>query len=83
MVTQNPSEIDARKATYLVREYFQEIHGNWMLMFKIENVEKNTEPGIWKVTCSFFTSPGQSRPLKYFVRVNVNDGSMVEVKELS
>ena len=53
-----------------------------MLMFKIQNVEKNTFPGIWKVTCSFFTSPGQSTPLKYFVKVNVLDGNMVEVSEL-
>ena len=32
------NDIDARKATQLVRDYFMEIHGNWMLMFKIENV---------------------------------------------
>jgi len=76
-------EIDARKATYLVREYFQQIHGNWMLMFKVENVEKNTDPNVWKVKCSFFTSPGQAKPLKYFVRVNVVDGDMLEVKELN
>lgn len=80
---QNSSEIDARKATFMVREYFQEIHGSWMLMFKIENVEKNTEPGVWKINCSFFTSPGQSKPLKYFVRVNVTTGEMIEVKELN
>ena len=75
-------EIDARKATQLVREYFQEIHGNWMLMFKIENVERNSEPGVWKVICGFFTSPGQSKPLKYFVKVNVPNGEMIEVNEL-
>ena len=75
-------EIDARKATHLVRDYFQEIHGNWMLMFRIESVEQNTQPGVWKVTCNFFTAPGQSKPLKYFVKVNVNDGKMLEVKQL-
>ena len=37
--TISSQEIDARKATHLVREYFQEIHGNWMLMFKIENAK--------------------------------------------
>lgn len=76
-------EIDARKATHLVREYFQDIHGNWMLMFKVVDVEKNTNPNVWKVTCSFFTSPGQSRPLKYFIKVDVLDGKMIEVKELN
>ena len=75
-------EIDARTATYMVREYFQDIHGNWMLMFKVESVEKNSIPGVWKITCSFFTSPGQSKPLKYFVKVNVVDGKMIEVKQL-
>lgn len=75
------NDIDARKATQLVRDYFMEIHGNWMLMFKVENVEKNTDPMVWKVVCSFFTSPGQSKPLNYFVKVNVKDGKILEVKE--
>lgn len=74
--------LDARKATHLVRDYFQDIHGNWMLMFRIENVERNTDPQVWKVTCNFFTSPGQQKPLKYFVKVNVSDGNMIEVREL-
>ena len=75
--------IDARKATQLVRDYFQEIHGNWLLMFKIQQVERNSEPDVWKVTCSFFVSPGQSKPLKYFVKVNVSNAEMVEVNELT
>ncbi len=75
--------VDGRVATHLVREYFQEIHGNWMLMFKIQKVERNTDPGVWKINCSFFTSPGQSKPLEYFVKVNVKNGSMVQVEELN
>lgn len=75
------NDIDARKATQLTRDYFMEIHGNWMLMFKVENVEKNTDPMVWKVDCSFFTSPGQSKPLHYLVKVNVKDGKILEVKE--
>lgn len=82
MISKMADEIDARKATYMVREYFQDIHGNWMLMFKVENVERNTDPNVWRVTCSFFTSPGQSKSLKYFVKVNVADGTMLEVKQL-
>lgn len=74
--------IDARKATYLVREYFENIHKDWMLMFRVERVEENTSPNVWKVTCSFFTSPGQSKPLKYLVKVNVSNRDMVDVIEL-
>lgn len=75
-------KIDARKATYLVREYFENLHKEWMLMFRVESVEENASPNVWKVTCSFFTSPGQTKPLKYSIKVNVADGDMVEVTKL-
>ena len=75
-------EIDIEKATLMAKRYFQKIHDNLgLLAFKIESVDRNTEPDIWKVRCSFFPSIGSEKRSYYLVRVNIKTG-IIDVKEI-
>jgi len=48
-------EIDANKASNLVKNYFETVHGNLgMLRFLIESAILGMERGVWVVRCSFF-----------------------------
>lgn len=74
-------EIDIEKATIMVKRYFQKIHDDLGLLgFKVESVDKNTTPNVWKVRCSFFPSIGSEKRSYYLVRVNIKTGIM-DVRE--
>jgi len=72
--------MDAREATRLVKEYFEETNGPLgTVFFQVQSVEPDEEEdGSWVVRCSFFPGPHAQtrdyfcvriRPDKTFARV--------------
>jgi len=73
--------IDARKATRIASEYLEGIYGNLnLLLFRIEDVRKNTDKDKYLVLCSLLTNVGGPRRY-YFIKVDINDGSLIKVSK--
>ncbi len=74
---------DAGKATDFARNYLERQHGNLgTLLFRVEEVKPNTKENVWVVSCSLFTSLGQTKRAYYKIKVNINSGKIEEVVRL-
>ncbi len=72
---------DARKITQLAREYFARQEPTLpFLHFRVESINRNGDPKVWKVRCSFDKSYGSSERLIYDLRVNSETGAFSDVE---
>lgn len=78
---ENPiSQIDGAKATKIVKDYLEQNFGNvGMLHYRIEDLTKNGDKTQFYVICSLLSSFGSQERLYYKIKVNVEDGGILEV----
>lgn len=70
---------DVSKATRIATGYLEGIYGNLnLLMFRIEDVRKNTDQSKYHVLGSLLTNVGGPRRY-YFIKVNVSDGKILKI----
>ena len=74
MKNNKDDNMDIDKATLLVINYFERIHGNLnMLSFRVGNVKPNTLDNVWIVECNFYPSLGSKNRIYYVVKVNIKE----------
>jgi len=74
------SQIDGAKATTIVREYLEQNFGNvGMLYYRVENLERNGDKTQFYVSCSLLSGFGSKERLYYKIKVNIEDGHILEV----
>jgi hypothetical protein len=75
------SQVDAGKATEIVREYFEKAHGPFgTMLFRVEKVETDKD-GQWVVECSFFTSMAGRQRDYYRITISAT-GNILDVKKV-
>ncbi|MFH1751637.1 MAG: hypothetical protein ABH821_01715 [archaeon] len=80
MESDKTESVDAVKAAYITREYFQNQHGNLgILLFRIDKVFKNSLKNTWVVKCSLNSSVSGKERLSYTLKVNVKDGKVTYI----
>ena len=73
--------VDVSRATRKATEYLEGIYGNLnILMFRIEEVEKNGDETKYHVLCSLLTNVGGPRTY-YFIKVDVQDGDILKISK--
>lgn len=76
-------KIDANKASSLVKNYFETTLGNLgLLRFLIESAILDEDRNVWIVRCSFFSSLGSAKRVKYEVEINAETGSFGLIKQI-
>ena len=74
------SQIDGAKATKIVRDYLEQNFGNvGMLHYRIEDLTRNGDKTQFFVICSLLSAFGSKERLYYKIKVNVEDGGILEV----
>jgi len=74
------SQIDGAKATKIVRDYLEQNFGNvGMLHYRIEDLTKNGDKTQFYVICSLLSAFGSKERLYYKIKVNIEDGAILEV----
>ena len=69
--------IDADKATTIVRMYLESNYGNLgLLLFRVVSVTPNGTKDQFHILCSLLSSMGSSKRLYYYIKVNIADGSI-------
>lgn len=80
IVKEDISQIDGAKATAIVKKYLDDNFGNvGMLHYRIEDLTKNGEKTQFYVICSILSAFGSVERLYYKIKVNINDGAILEV----
>ncbi|MDP1728733.1 MAG: hypothetical protein Q8L27_00835 [archaeon] len=75
------SVVDASKATRIATEYLEGIYGNLsMLLFRIEDVQPNTDNDKYFVLCSLLTNVGGPRSY-YYIKVNITNGGIIKISK--
>jgi hypothetical protein len=73
-------QIDAGRATAVARNYLEKNYGNVnMLLFRIEYARPNDVKDQFHVLCSLLHSFGSVNRLYYHIKVDINDGGIIEV----
>ncbi len=73
-------EIDAKKATSLVRNYLIENYGALAeYTFRLLSVQKNTHDNVWIVKCQVLTNPSDKNPTEYNIKVNIQTGEFIDI----
>lgn len=71
--------ITGNEAALKVRQHFESVHGpSAVINFIVGNIKKNVEEKYWEITCTFFSSYGAIKPLGYIVKVDLEDGSIID-----
>ncbi len=71
--------INGNEAALKVKGHFESVHGPMSVInFLIGNIKKNTEEKYWEVFCSFYPGFGAKKPLTYKVKVDLEDGSIID-----
>jgi len=74
------SQIDGAKATEIVKNYLEQNFGNvGMLHYRIEDLTRNGNATQFYVICSLLSAFGSQERLYYKIKVNVEDGGILEV----
>ncbi len=73
-------ELDARKATTIIREYFDEIK-KVKFLFDVQNVHFDEDEKRWIVNCQI-QNLFEEEPLVYQINVDDETGDIVYVKEI-
>jgi hypothetical protein len=83
MSGEQPSIEDARKIIDLVRDHFAKQEPTLaFLHFRVESINKNDDPTIWKVKCSYDKSFGNSERLTFRLKINSKSGIILEQEEI-
>lgn len=70
--------IDGQEAALNVREHFEKVHGALaVLNFIVINIKKIENEKCWEVDCKFYPGLGSREPLLYKVKVDYEDGSII------
>ena len=73
--------VDATKATGIAKKYFISAYGNLAeFSFKVTSVEPNQEKNAWKVYCEVYTTPKDTSPTLYLVRVDMATGRITYIQ---
>ena len=73
-------KIDGAKATKIARDYLEQNFGNvGMLYYRVENLERNANKTQFYVICSILSAFGSNERLYYKIKVNIEDGNILEV----
>ncbi|NJD78690.1 MAG: hypothetical protein FIB08_16620 [Candidatus Methanoperedens sp.] len=76
--------ITGNEAALKVRQHFESVHGpSAVINFIVGNIKKNMKEKCWEVTCSFFPSYGAIKPLKYIVKIDIEDGSIIDQEQVN
>lgn len=74
------SQIDGARATAIARKYLDDNFGNvGMLHYRIEDLTRNGEKTQFYVICSILSAFGSQERLYYKIKVNIEDGNILEV----
>ena len=74
---------DARVITDLVMAYFAKIHQSLpFLHFKVETINKNSDPSVWIVRCSFDKAFGSQERTTYTLKVNSKTSGFSDIQEV-
>lgn len=77
------ASMDAREATRLVKEYFEETNGPFgTVLFQVQSVEPGPEEGSWEVRCSFIPGVHTTSRDHFYVLVRP-DKSFARVEKTS
>jgi hypothetical protein len=77
-------KIDGKQASELVRDYFDNVHGNLMVCdFRIIKTEFDIETKHWIINCSFLPHMSARERLEYEVEVNAQKPMVEKVTLLS
>jgi hypothetical protein len=81
VVSENPiNKIDGAKATKIARDYLEQNYGNvGMLYYRVEDVTRNEDKTQFYIICSLLESFGSDERLYYKIKVNIEDGAILEV----
>jgi hypothetical protein len=83
MVGETPSLEDARRITDLVRDYFGRQEPTFaFLHFRIESINRNDDPKVWKVRCSFDSRFGSQTRITYTLKVNSETSEFSNIEQL-
>lgn len=75
--------MDAREATRLVKEYFEEMTGPFgVVLFQVQSVEPGSDEGSWEVRCSFIPGPHAKDRDHFYVLIRA-DKSFARVEKTS
>lgn len=73
-------DMGADKATQLTRKFLEDNFGNInMLLFRIENVQRNSHENIYKVICSILPSMGASERVFYYLKIDIAKEMVIDV----
>lgn len=73
-------DMGADKATQLTRKFLEDNYGNInMLLYRIENVVRNSHENIYKVVCSILPSIGSSERVYYLLKIDIAKEMIIDV----
>lgn len=76
-------EIDAKKATDIVRQYCEDNFGNLaFLLFRVHFIKPNTQEGYWIAKCSLIPSMAEKKRVFYQFKLNIKTNKVEEVSEI-
>jgi len=76
------NELDVRKATEIAVKYLESVYGSLnTALFRIEEVQKNTENTKYYVICSLLTSLGSAKRTYYIIKVDIATESLASINK--
>lgn len=83
MPGESPSLEDARVITANVIEYFsKQLPALPFLHFRVESINRNSDPKLWLVKCSFDKVYGASERITYQLHIDSATGAFSDVEEI-
>ncbi len=75
--------IDGKAAALAVRDHFEAVHGTYTVIgFQLIDIKKNEDENCWEVSCLFYPGLGARSPSKYKVKVDPEDGSILDLEKI-
>lgn len=76
------NELDARKSTEIAIDYLQSVYGSLnTALFRIEDVQQNSDETKYYVICSLLTSLGSSKRTYYIIKVNIKTENIISIQK--
>ncbi len=75
------TDTDATTATRLIKKYLIDTHGPIVdFTFQLISVGRNTHEAVWVVKCRAYTTPKDTAPTEYTIKVNIQTGQIIDVQ---
>ncbi|MFH0986580.1 MAG: hypothetical protein V1911_00860 [Candidatus Micrarchaeota archaeon] len=80
-MTEENINIDAGKASTIVKKYIADTYGNLgNFTFRLNSISRNTDQNVWIVKCEVYATAKDTKPTQYTIKVNVKTSEIVNIE---